>query len=296
MDSGPPLDAEAAVVAVRAGEATRVEAQLEGPEGEQQIRGHLVDAQGRPVPGFVLQRSEPGGEFPPLFESQTAMSDGEGAFAFENLTPGLYRIRSIPLQPKGLLEPREVFAGTLDLRLTVSLFESFLHLRVRDAATGEAISGADVVYWPTAGGSVRGTFTDQTGELRSPVPPGEYEVRVASRGHGAVFSRVQVPRRGPDRPQEIALAVTRRVRGRVIDSESRPVAGAEVVLAVPTAGPWLPLLNTSVAADEEGRFEFTALPDGPAHLGLLEAEHLLLDPDSIVEVVGAEAVTLRRSP
>ncbi len=241
------------------------------PLGET-IEGVVVDASGQPARsvwvsiGMPPDPSDPRGRTSGPLADET---DGDGRFEITGLPPGsTWRL----VEPgfRGLRDPaplaggENVRAGTRGLRLT---FGSFAKLRgvVVDAA-GAPVAGANVrAYGPR--GAERSATSGATGEFEiGSLDAGSRVDVVAWVGTFAptTISAVNAGSEG----LRIELREGRRVAGRLLGRDGKPLAQTKIVLrtsACPVA--------SETSTDREGRFTATGLLAAPyraAYVGLVD--------------------------
>lgn len=197
--------------------------------------------------------------------ARTTASDTAGAFSFENLPAGTY----------AAVARAGALVGRARQLITVApggAFELVLHLArgssvagvTRDGA-GQPVPGALVL----AGPEWAAASSDGEGHFRlEGLPPGRHRLTAEAIGHGPATTRVAI--QGVDvEGVELRLGAEARVRGRVLDRNGRPLAGASVLV-----GEDLPnevTTNFDLArTDGQGRYEAGGLSPGQMRV---EAEH-----------------------
>lgn len=205
------------------------------------LRGRVIDALGgRAVPAAVVTLRGRGGD---VFDE--TVTDDDGGFAFGGLEP---EVRVVAVQADGyafLTEPVADFMGrralaaskgsTLELALDSAVTVSG---RVVDAS-GKGVSGADVYVedregwgrWPRPVSDT--ATTDAEGRFSiADAPSGQlFAIATAS---GRAPGEAEVGNAGPGRAREgvtITLKDGGSLRGRVLDAQGAPVAGASVAFS-----------------------------------------------------------------
>lgn len=201
------------------------------------IDGTVLDFAGRPVRGAEVWIGPHSG----LVANRRAHSDDEGAFVFDNATPGRtmlgVRKRGQPGHVQDLIVP----ADGAPIQVTVQ-FEraSPLRGRVVDTAGAPVVGVVVEVRKGEYGRSIRlaaATSADGTFEIAA-APEGELEV-TASR---TSIVRTRVTHVHDGRPLELRVERSAHLAGRVVDAETgRPIEAFVVRLAPPgdeALGPW----------------------------------------------------------
>ncbi|MBX3250547.1 MAG: carboxypeptidase regulatory-like domain-containing protein [Myxococcales bacterium] len=272
-------------------------------EPASELFGHVLGVDGAPAEGASVALVG-SGVWPP----REAVTDGDGAFAFGDVPPGIYELvarRGAEVSPprRGLAFGEGVApAGAAPAAVVLQLLPGrSLAGRVVDE-TGAPIAGATLALTEESIGLMPRTTTSRPdGGFRfEGLATGAGWLTARAEGHVGATSRFVVPG-----PVELVLRRGASVRGIVLDAWERPVAGATVrwlgESAAPlegeggelraagglgvTSGPvppipldaasaWgeAPTLVTSVVVvtDARGRFE---LPGVSAGVGEVQAEH-----------------------
>jgi len=228
-----------------------------------EVSGRVVDEDETPVEYFSVYAHQEGGD------SRAEPAEGRaGRFHWMGLTPGSW---VLTVRAYGFVGQRvevQLLPGTpQDLQITL-----------------------------VRGGTIRGRVLDESGNPVSGAWVGEQEAAFAARFHGAIegtdaegrFELELDDRRihlmaltnehGPSEVVELDVAPGQtlegvelrlrnpcRVRGRVLDEEGRPLAGAEVRASS------LPYLDLRAVSDTHGRFELVRLPPGRHWIGASHA-------------------------
>ena len=206
---------------------------------------------GEPIPNVSLRADRTGGG-----RARTA-TDESGAFVFDNLQDGKWRIRYRPDagNPDAFLpaEVRDVKTGTPDVLLTL---QEGLEIRGRilDSAGGGA-RGATVVV--TSKDERRSTFTSTGGAFRfGGRPAGSWSLTVT--GASGEAGRIDgVPSGTLDVLLQLEAALA--IAGRVLDPTGRPPVDPVYVAATPEGSKRAIAFATT---DLDGSFALSGLPAG----------------------------------
>lgn len=256
------------------------------------ITGLVVDAGGTAVPQARLEAWPQAAATPPA----VAMSGADGRFELLGLVAGEYRVRVLA---RGFLdqERRNVPAGSDDLRL---MLEPRSRLRVR-------VLGADrqvlrryqlgVRRWfPHASDALLGQIglvaelPDQrvrldgmTDAAEVPgLPPGMFVLEVNGEGHAKTLSApFTLDANGQELELTVQLDRGGRLRGRVVDENGRPLAGATVESQPHGASPDNPVwrMLAQAAPERITRSKAVSGADGSFELPLLARGHYQLQID-----------------
>lgn len=251
----------------------------------QRIRGQVVDAAGAPVPGaWIAAELDDSRDRPPSSgaESHTdgGASDDGGAFELRRLRRGLgYALRVH--KPGYLPATASAVAPHLSLKITLQPSPRASG-EVRDVQ-GLPVAGAEVEVAPKSRRSrpeereVLRAATDKHGSFTfGELPAIEVDLTVRKAGFAeAAFRGLQLPAGRPAVDLgKIVLRPGAAVRGRILDSRKRPIAGARIYQVEDLAR--TERLAAALAEEEpeartSSRGDFT-LPDRPAG----SAIHLLV--------------------
>ncbi|MCP3136344.1 carboxypeptidase-like regulatory domain-containing protein [Pyxidicoccus xibeiensis] len=245
-----------APVAVVAGE--RAEADVALSPGRV-VTGLVKDTLGRPVTGAVVRLSATD---PLLPLDDVARSDIRGAFRFEGLLEGTYRLEALGARGEHAASPMVVGRGapsTAELRLEPggTLVGSVT------AAGGTPAAGArvrlDVVAGPDTGMPARLALADAQGRFRfEGVPAGQVVLAAAHEKLGAVRSASQPVGPGQQVSTGLTLPAPATVEGRVVGSDGKPVAGMPVAAMAEAHG----VAPVVALSDAEGRYRLSPLGEG----------------------------------
>jgi hypothetical protein len=237
-----------------------------------------VDVSGKPVEGVKVYVVAPGGPGMRSGRTPDAISDRAGTFTLRGLDPAdnvSLRARTDRAATDGavVVSPKQ----EKGLRLVVSEGNTF---RVRGVVTdedGRPIRDAAVVLWWVRSyaskrlsvgsglGSILQEFrTGADGKFESAVlwPGDHYHVEAMAEGHAKAETARVTGRTGQvhDLGRIILARATGAVRGRVVDSAERPVAGARVFNAGDAPQP------ISLRTDAQGQFHLQGLYAGPVYV------------------------------
>ncbi len=249
------------------------------------VSGRVVDAEGAPVPGILLEaRYEASADdLLPSFRT-----DAEGRFRITRQGHGRMRIRGVDPATRRAVASDVLEAPSDDVVLTLpgkpGRMPPRIRVRVVDAVSGRPVAGARLAvaatrrtatdprppYLPAAGGPWDFgdcPTTDAEGRVVldvAPITSPRAELRVRSTGHAAWFGDVELG----DRTAEIEIRLQREaiVAGRVVDSAGEPVVGADVLWLQRGAADGVQigfvggLAPNAARTDAAGRYELRGLP------------------------------------
>ncbi len=203
-------------------------------DGDHRIQGVVVDSSGELVPeARVVAKPEISTELTAISESRlrgtaSAVADSGGNFAITGLRPGKYRLRAIrPGTPSAVLEMKQglvVDSNATDARVVVDDLTS---------ATG-VVAFADgeppAVFAVRLGNSTAQSFIDTDGKFTiSDVPSGKrYLTVVGPQLVTAFVEEIQLAPGDANDLGTITVSRGRTLKGRVVDSDGRPIAGATI--------------------------------------------------------------------
>lgn len=240
------------------------------------ISGRVVDAQGRPVDGALVEALTPPDAVRETSSGAQTLSGVEGRFVLAGLVDGSSWDVRATTRGEGTAVAHGVRAGASDVELRLGSPRAILHGVVRDGA-GKPITAFTVVAWPRIGVFGRGpderaTVIDPEGRYALPLPPGSYAVSAAARG----FSRApdQTIDVGDDGAEaNFTLARGSRIFGRVVERGSgTPLAGANVAFEGHALDDGIGLA-TDATTDSDGAFALEGLPAGRQSLNVQAAGH-----------------------
>jgi RNA polymerase sigma-70 factor (ECF subfamily) len=224
------------------------------------IRGRLVDAAGAAVGAALLRADELQTSDPwTRAETPSVFTEPSGAFAFEGVPAGRYRIVHV-VDPNALGGVRplrggeDVPSGAADVRLVAGGVATISGTVLDE--DGRPVEGVGVTATPLGGGPRCGARTDAKGAFVL--------------GNASDLVRYSLITSVKDRPPAFAADVApgaaglvlkltrgRETSGRVLLADGTPYANGYLELALEGAD-W----RTSTKTDAEGRFSVSALPDG----------------------------------
>ena len=253
----------------------RLRPRTDEPAAPEAISGRVVDPDGRPVEGALLEATflwAPKRE-QSLHADAQALSDSAGRFTLRDLDPGFYLLVA---SREGFAPTRRgrVRTGTSDLELRLSP-GGRLEGQVRDRRTGRPVAPFTVVVRlrrgplrlvPAASASV----VDPAGRYAlSNLAPGPAVVTVVSPSHAPsadVDVTIPAPPAGPA-VVDFDLPSGGRLTGRITERGSgRPLPGASVVVEGALEGPTVLPLRSEAVAGPDGRFALDGLPSQPFSL------------------------------
>ncbi|WP_426748194.1 carboxypeptidase-like regulatory domain-containing protein [Myxococcus faecalis] len=220
------------------------------PQGPSRLEGQVIDAEQLPVEGARVSL----GTVPP----RTVLTERNGTFSFERLHP-----RSYTLQARKGTQA----AAPVEVRLTPTSEPVILVLRptaavevsVMDARERHPLEGARVEVEGQEDFAVL-TGTDGKALLQG-LAPGRHAIRASSEGRAP--ERATVLHAAGVSQVTLLLRAGAPVRGVVVDSEGRPVGGANVrALRTGSALPESENIVEEARTTSEGAWSMRALPEG----------------------------------
>ncbi|HEX5052854.1 MAG TPA: sigma-70 family RNA polymerase sigma factor [Planctomycetota bacterium] len=245
------------------------------------VEGRVVDGDGHAIAGARVRAS---------YAYHTVETDAEGQFVVEGV-PAAQRVTVAAVKPRFRRARAEATAGGEPVEIVLQPgLRVVLHVVDRDSAP---VVGAtvNVVYDPPMGAWTRRGVTALDGRLTLD-DLSEEPVEVVVSRHG--FTTVQRPldAGAQDGDVEITLQAGYTLRGVVLDTAGRPVAGASVTCG---QGATTSFERRQVGAPGrsgvDGRFEITGLPPEPC---TLVAHHPDYNQGELTFVGGAIAETVVR--
>ena len=214
----------------------------------------------------------------------SSLTDADGIYRISTLAAGPYRVsvaanrscsikgRLVAFEGKNVeVREGEVMAG-IDFRLQPGIAISG-RLMYRD--TGESVGKVRVTL---QGSDPMDTVTDKEGQYRfAGVAPGEYWLETGLGGYVEVPYRLKIEIPNNPEAQDIENADLQLVRRaalhiRVMDTDGRPISGAEVRYVTPDQ-----------RTDEDGRCQYDGLrPEWPNHLIVDHPEYAFVFVDSLI--------------
>ena len=260
---------------------------LEFPRGELELQGRITAHDGAPAADalVVLERARPFEPGPTPVRG--AYTDAEGAFRFERLSAGAWRVvlQQVGVPPRSFtIELPAPGPVTWPLAPPLAPIEAMPEL-VRGALTGRVsapagfplavtLLGLEVVFVPSAetpllsGAAVRRVPCDAEGNFAlADLVLADYDVHVLPRwargGSWPELVRQRCAHRADGTRLELVLAAGV-VEGTLLEASERPLVGAVVRITSLSAKDALgrPQLWPPAQSDELGRFQSELLPPG----------------------------------
>lgn len=217
------------------------------------ISAQLVDEAGNPVQDAEIELSSGGARPHAPVLRQFLRTRSDGGFKSDRFPPssGLFDLVAVSIDHPAFLPIRSPAIDNYcnDARecLIEMKYGAVVSGAVFDRSSGEAVSDAEVGLGPfsengTVGilgelsglrvSGVHATRTDRAGSFALRVPPGNFDLALGAPSHAFRIVRgIQVGKEGLDLGA-VFLDEAVEFLGLVVDTESRPVAGAEVTAAV----------------------------------------------------------------
>ena len=238
------------------------------------LEGHITQGESKlPVSGarvrcFLRGNDSPDGA---RFE-QAGVTDGIGAYHLDTLPPGILYLEAsasgLPGSEWIEVHPEAGKTITQDVNL---LAKAWFRGRVLDALTRAPIAGAELATIWIMHNTVA---TDAGGNFTLPLDGGsDGEIYVRAPGYG--FRGVPQPestRASGAEGLEILLEPARKVRGRVLDSQGQPIAGAYVAACGSEYGAVQRHDWVASTTNAEGRFEIADLRPDMRHSLFVRAQ------------------------
>ncbi len=275
-----------------------VRVNLRLPEGDVQLRGRAVYADGRPFQGWITAHGNEGQTMMGgPFQYKRVYGEGlfrvamDGQFAIRGVGAGSVRLAAFQpgrvrhVSRRVTLPRRELFEFVVD--------EGYveLHGRVVGGVRRKPVAGAALlVHALTPGGGRMRVHasTDAEGRFRVSLPPHRIQLEVTAAGYGPSGIR-RVPNVRSGVAIEIALAEAGTVRGRVtLASDGRPVPGVPVH-AVPLENheQWIQTFSGS-----DGGYVLRGLPAGEVFVFAAGRGYFGADLPKLGEDFGKEPAVL----
>ncbi|HSF39650.1 MAG TPA: carboxypeptidase-like regulatory domain-containing protein [Thermoanaerobaculia bacterium] len=244
------------------------------------VAGRVVDAEKRPVPGanLSLRAERPGGERGLIRfvggASASAVSDEDGRFALEGMTPGSAELNATAagFQPAKISDLAIPEKGLDNLEVVLER-GAVIEGRVLTAG-GDAVEDARVVCGDAA------SVSDADGAYRlDGVPLGAQKVRLLHRDYPPLDRAIDV--QPGVNPLDLVLPEGHEVAGRVVDRAGKPVAGAELAL-FPAGSP----REQGAVSGADGDFRFPRVADGAYTLRAEKEGYLTAETANAVTVAG----------
>lgn len=235
------------------------------------ISGTVIDTEGHPVADARVSAD-------PMNSLRTeALSGADGSFTISGLlvanpvqlSATKVAYATAPMEP--ILVPPEGIDG---LRLVLVKQDAALTGQVVDGH-GQPLRAQVDVYSEAVGERARGqnTKTDAEGRFVFPaLSAGSYGLRVWVEYRGGHYHRVlgNVQLRPGERRENVILTFDLgeglSIRGRVLDQDGKPVAGAEAMTSLPKGEGVMEMVTS--ATDAQGNYELAGLPQGEYQVGV----------------------------
>jgi EmrB/QacA subfamily drug resistance transporter len=205
----------------------------------EQLRGHVLDTAGHPVPGAAVTLIGPGGG-----QLARAQAAADGGYALPSPGQGAYVLIASASghQPRVVTVPVGPAPTSFDLQL---------------AASGDPVGGALVVATDARGDVAGSVQCDGMGEYRlSDLTPGLFTLAVSAPGYQPSALTVDLQNPAAAR-QDIELRPAAVVSGTIRDGGGRPLTDIRVTLLDPAGN-----VMSHHTTGEDGAYAFTDLPDG----------------------------------
>jgi peroxiredoxin len=261
LAKSPPQDVTKATVA----DALAGRLDLGAPDEPVTIGGRVVDTAAQPIESVAVTVDCPEAE--PLRVS----TDADGRWKAEVLGKHL-PFFGLSLEHEGYLSPdgaaitddvlHALLAGEAEFTMEKAARPRVLVLDM----DGAPVPGAEVRAWPEPGRPRHEAATDQDGyaELRS-VAPARCVLAVSAEGHAVATLEADLVADAQD--VTVQLGPANVIRGRVVDLEGNPLAGAQlrvdIVGFVPCSGVW------QAETDADGRFAWESAPPDAVDISVL---------------------------
>ncbi len=245
-------------ITAEAGAAVEFEVVL--PRGGGELAGTVFGPDGRPVEGALVRAGSseqnnhklPDGASAMAPQPELVRTDAAGRFSFASVVPGVLPLAVWSLGLAPWSQDVEVVAGRTSEVAVHLVAGATLHGTVK-SADGEPVAAADVSIGDhrQLGRRYLDTASDGTFRVEG-LPLGAQKVTVRHADHGVAEATIEFVA-GETRLWDVALDPGEVVKGRVLDSEGKPVAN---VIVEAQLDPWRAgdrwFGNASVGAD--GRF------------------------------------------
>lgn len=263
---------------------------------ESVIAGHVVAPSGEAAVGARVEiRPEAPDPVPFPGRAQTQITGPGGAFTFHHLQPGHYVVCATSGDTFGCV-PGSVSVGFTEVveEVEIQLHAArFVEGRVVVAGSEQGCAKGTVRLLEDDTGAELLGVTANDGAVRIPVPfDGRYGVQVRCTGYASRAPYESILVAGEDVRDlrwEVDAGVA--IGGRVVDGDSRPIAGAEVVVTARADGD--PTDPRTVETGEDGAFVVTGLVEGtygararaPGYAESLEPKEVVAPNDDVVLVL-----------
>jgi protocatechuate 3,4-dioxygenase beta subunit len=260
------------------------------------LEGVVVDGDGKPIDGARVTLSRARGRneeatapYSFIQPKGAAVTAGGGRFRIEKLAAGDYRATAMADGWAPAHKPVTI-ADKQTARVDLKLAAGGLTLdgRVLDIGGG-GVGGARVTAFGRAlsGGGAPALFqavSDGDGRYKMTLAKGNYMLRAEAEGYAGTNEDAMVMRATT---KDLRMVPAARIAGQVVERGSgQPVPNAEVTLTTALRSDYKPPRDTR--ADEQGRFEFTALE--PGRYEVMGRKGALVGAGEIVGVAVAQTV------
>ena len=265
------------------------------------LLGVVSDEKGRPLSGVGLSLRT-ADEHDRQIDYMESQADGSYHFEFlpldTNLELAIYSPDYQSPSHDVLIASQGVREVELDFALAPRPDGGSVEGVVTDSA-GRPIAGANLTNTGNSSDHVRRATTDAAGRFRiDKLYEGSSGCQLVARAKGSCAQVVSATPRKDGAPAQVSIKLERghRIRGRVVDTDGRPIADAYVTYA---GGDQFDSLGGRVTTDAEGRFALDALPadcrfdiDAEDHSGLQDKTLPLDGPDEVVVTLQQPGVIL----
>lgn len=220
------------------------------------IKGTLTDKQtGKPIPNRKIMLFSDG--FPWHFNGQAAeITAPDGSFKFDNLTPGQWTIKQLPLQSqpdKYIIEEKTITLETGQTLEDVNVLAStggFIEVTVREDQTSKPVERASVQAFDSNKNVHVAAQTDANGFAKLTVPPGTYRISIYANTYRKNMQHDNITvEQGKTTKDQFLLEPIPTTSGTVTDPNGNPLENVEVRV--------LPGGRVSETTNPQGKFEIS---------------------------------------
>lgn len=257
------------------------------------LTGLVVDEKGQPIRGAEISlepssRDGSPGAWLRVFESARAeqttkgVSDGDGRFTVENISPGFYGVAArcrgfatTTAPARDLKEDAPVDIGRIVLEPGVTVDGKVVDKSGRPIEGAQISAGSrdlrGAVFARLLGGGQPDAVTGSDGRFSIPDRRRGEKLEISADREGYASASLTGVTAPPLQPLTITLATSSAIEGRVVDADGKPALGATVMIGRQRARGALmmtAMIGTLHAsdADEDGRFRVEDLEPGPVTL------------------------------
>jgi len=200
------------------------------------VEGRVFGAQGEPRPGVWVGAVSPDAKPPFSLDAYpVAMTDKDGRFRIEGLSPGEYRV-GIAVHGVGDFrlaaapDARVVKAGSIGIEFEVPLVGAVLSGKVVSAVDGKPLKSFQAWFYPGGSQNPREVSSGRKGAFRNEVGvAGKWVVEIRAAGHAAMRLPAVELKAGERHDFGVITLLTEgAIEGTVVDSRGAPVAFAQV--------------------------------------------------------------------